>query len=80
MACCSRGQLVKCRYTIRLMSLYSSFSLLRRHLLECDRSDGLCALRRRRRMSCLLTRASLCVLWGRLLDENICRQRLMVDM
>ena len=50
MACCSRGQLVKCRYTIRLMSLYSSFSLLRRHLLECDRSeqcDGLCPLWRR---------------------------------
>jgi hypothetical protein len=22
----------------------------------------------------------LCVLWGRILDENICRQRLMVDM
>jgi hypothetical protein len=33
MACCSRGQLVKHRYTNRLMSLYSSFSLLRRHVL-----------------------------------------------
>jgi hypothetical protein len=33
MACCSRGQLVKHRYTNRLMSLYSSFSLLRRQIL-----------------------------------------------
>jgi hypothetical protein len=33
MACCSRGQLVKHRYTIRLMFLYSSFSVLSRHVL-----------------------------------------------
>ncbi len=47
MTCCSRGQLVKHRYTIRLISLYSCISLLRRHVLGGDRSDRVCPLWRR---------------------------------
>jgi hypothetical protein len=49
MACCSRGQLVKHRYTNLLMSLYSSFSLLRRQILAW-RSLTVFGLRRRYEM------------------------------
>jgi hypothetical protein len=49
MACCSRGQVVKHRYTNRLVSVYSSFSLLRRQILGW-RSLMVFGLRRRYEM------------------------------